>query len=332
MAICFLTAVLCTACNSDDPSPDVSALMTDVKIHRFDQELFSLDSNDFDQSAMRLRSDYPSFSKVYMDIMQVDKLKKALPSNTILPLIKSKHMQSLSDTCNLIFEDLGPEEDLLSEAFGYWKHYFPNYPVPKTVSFISEYSVGCFTYGDSILGLGLDFFLGENYPKYPYDYFPKHIRKYMQRQYMVPKAMEALILNYMGNSPGNQMIDHLIHNGKKLYILKKLMPESPDSILFNFSPVELDWCKDNEFNIWSYFIHEKLLHSTDKMKIVKYIDYSPHSPGMPEDAPGRTGNYIGYKIIEQYMQRNKRSKLSDLLKNQDSQLILNKSRYKPKPK
>jgi len=65
-------------------------------------------------------------------------------------------------------------------------------------------------------------------------------------------------------------------------------------------------------------------------KINKYINPSPHSPGMPPRAPGRTANYIGWKIINAYMQRFPETTFQDLVKMDDAQALLQKSRYKPK--
>ena len=51
---------------------------------------------------------------------------------------------------------------------------------------------------------------------------------------------------------------------------------------------------------------------------------------MPTEAPGRTGDYIGWQIIRAYMKRYPETTLSDLIKMNDSQTILEKSKYKPK--
>ena len=53
---------------------------------------------------------------------------------------------------------------------------------------------------------------------------------------------------------------------------------------------------------------------------------------MPTEAPGRTGDYIGWQIIRAYMKRYPETSLNDLIKMNDSQMILEKSKYKPKQK
>ena len=64
----------------------------------------------------------------------------------------------------------------------------------------------------------------------------------------------------------------------------------------------------------------------------KYINTSPNSPGMPDQAPGRTANYIGLQIVKAYMKRFPETTIPELLAIQDVQKIMDLSRYKPKRK
>jgi hypothetical protein len=82
--------------------------------------------------------------------------------------------------------------------------------------------------------------------------------------------------------------------------------------------------------MWAHFLKEELLYSTDFQKFRKLVDYSPSSPGMPPEAPGRTANYMGLKIVEAYMRRYPDLGLQGLTELQDAQYILEQSRYKPR--
>ena len=108
------------------------------------------------------------------------------------------------------------------------------------------------------------------------------------------------------------------------------MPYTPDSIRLELPQTQVDWLKDNELEMWAHFLKEELLYSTDFQKFRKLVDYSPSSPGMPAEAPGRTANYMGLKIVEAFMQRYPDLSLQDLLSLEDAQYILEQSRYKPR--
>ena len=50
---------------------------------------------------------------------------------------------------------------------------------------------------------------------------------------------------------------------------------------------------------------------------------------MTIESPSRIAYYIGYKIVKNYMQKNRDIKLKELMHESDFMSILNKSKYKP---
>lgn len=50
---------------------------------------------------------------------------------------------------------------------------------------------------------------------------------------------------------------------------------------------------------------------------------------MPAEAPGRTGSWLGWQIINSYMAKHPETSLPELLRLKDSQALLNQSGYKP---
>jgi hypothetical protein len=123
----------------------------------------------------------------------------------------------------------------------------------------------------------------------------------------------------------------MIDNGKKLYILDKIMPYTQDSVIFDYPKSSLDWCKKNEILTWSYILNEKLLFSERKMDWDKLVNPSPMGTvKMPTESPGRVGNWIGYNIVKAYMRKFPETTFEQLLAQKDAQKILDSSKYKPK--
>jgi hypothetical protein len=96
------------------------------------------------------------------------------------------------------------------------------------------------------------------------------------------------------------------------------------------SKAQAAWLPDNEREMWAFFLKENLFYSGDYQKIRKYIEYSPGSPGMPDEAPGRTANWVGWQIIKAYMTRYPDTTMEQLIALKDAQKILDDSKYKPK--
>ena len=72
-----------------------------------------------------------------------------------------------------------------------------------------------------------------------------------------------------------------------------------------------------------------MIYETSLNKIQKYIGPSPSSPGMPEEAPGNTGSWLGWQIVRSYMKTHPATTLQQLLELKDAQAILDESGYRP---
>ena len=91
----------------------------------------------------------------------------------------------------------------------------------------------------------------------------------------------------------------------------------------------MDWVAANESNIYAHLIDQELLYSTLWQDFRKLVDHSPNASGMPAEAPGRTANYIGYRMVDAYMRNNPETTFEDLLKLNDAQEFLARSKYRP---
>ncbi len=332
----LLTFVL-PACHQDKNIPDVSDIKVNIDIQRFEQDLFALDSNALAAGIQQLEAKYPAFSRIFFDeILDADNEQLAPNGRNarILDFVKDPFMRHLYDTVQIVFPELNALEQELEQAFRFYKYYFPSSAVPHVTSFISGFDYAAFVYGDDTLAVGLDGFLGEKFPYAQYNpgnpNFSEYLVRTFTKEHLVSKMLQPLLEDHIGLPGGTQMLDLMIHNGKKLYLLDKVLPYTPDSIKLEISAQQVKWLEDNEMEMWAYFLKENLLYSTDWQSIRKYVEYSPHSPGMPPEAPGRTANWLGWQIVKAYMERNPNLSLQTLMAEKNAQTLLEKSKYKPK--
>lgn len=337
----FLCAsVFVYSCTSDKVDvPDVSAIDADFQVYRFDKALASIDTNAIAKSTDELRAQYGDFFDLYFS--QIVPLYNSSPEVfevSMRGLMTAPSIRHLLDTTAVIYTDeVWKEiEQEFGEAFKYYKYYFPERDVPDVYTIISEYSLQRFIAevdSSDIIGVGLDMYLGEDYDYMQYvprnPAFSKYLTRRFNRDHIVKKSIEVLVDDIVGEASGDRMLDYMIHNGKRLYILDHLLPYTSDTVVMEYTADQLDWAEDNELEMWAFFFKEDLFYKTNRMEINKYIDVAPHSPGMPPSAPGRTANYIGWQIVKRYMQRHPETTLQDLVAITDAQMILDKSRYKP---
>ena len=128
----------------------------------------------------------------------------------------------------------------------------------------------------------------------------------------------------------NNVLNNIIHEGKLVYLTKAMVPREDISLIMGFSVDQMKFCRRNEKQMWTYLIEHKLLFSSDRMTVNKLIGEAPFTSYFPGESPGRAAVWIGYRIVEKYMWKNPGLTLTDLMGDNDYQLILEGSVYNPR--
>jgi uncharacterized protein YjaZ len=89
------------------------------------------------------------------------------------------------------------------------------------------------------------------------------------------------------------------------------------------------WVKQNEGLIWAFMIENEALYSSEPDFKKKFILESPFTSYFGQDSPPRLGAYIGYRIVDSYMQKNRDITPESLMLEMNTTGILKESRYKP---
>ncbi len=338
----FLTIFFIVGCGSNNEDiPDVSDIPVEFELTRTEKAIAELDTNQIDILTQLYDVDSVFYSLFFEKILQVPLMRMSVEQKDqfIKGFISDSRIQRIQKEVDSVYNDFLPIEDELAQCFQFVKHYFPKKRIPDVYTYISEFTYQRFIFQNEkndAIALGLDMFLGEDYP---YDkYVPNNtsFSSYLSRRYnkenIVRNTAETLAEDWLGgSSSGQTLLDQMLYHGKKLYIINKLIPYEEDFLVMGYTPQQYQWCEDNEQEMWAYFFKEQLFYSTDISKISKLVNESPHSAGMPPEAPGRTANYIGWKIIEAFMQKNNYEPKEILSLNKFSaQQILEMSKFKPK--
>jgi len=338
----LLTILGFMGCLESAGIPDVSDITIELDRVDYDDLFLGLKPGDNIRSEVEiLKSKHPILSDIFIsNIMQFKSPRDTtdLYLTDINGFLQSDLIHGLKAHIDSVYnDDRSAIDRQFIQAFKYLKHYFPEKETPRIYYLLTEFSYAAFVFPETDtrdgLGISLDMFLGRAYPYkklFPTNpAFSEYLTLSFDPAYVVKKGMDAIIDDLVGPPKGQRMIDQMIHNGKRQYLLDKLMPQAPDSIKWEFTADQMEWVKSNELNLYSHFTSQKMLYSEDYMKFTKFINPSPNSPGLPEEAPGRTANYIGYKIIQAYMDQSGES-LQSLIEEKDTQTILNTARYKPR--
>lgn len=327
-------AVLFGNCNNDgNDAPDVSHIQLEIKVRRFDQDLFALDTSNLDAGMQQLGQKYPELLPLFaVNIIHDMTNPQETPVQAVGGFLRAPEVRKLYDTVQQVYGDLRWLDRDLTQMFKYYKYYFPEKPVPEVNAIVSEFATDAFTAGDSLCGIGLDMFLGENYPAYfaNENTSPAYIRRQFRKDYICIRLAKALAQNLSDAPPGERLLDQMLSNGKMLYIVDCLLPEVADSLKMGYTREQMEGCYANEQGVWARLLEQNLLYSTDARKLRKLVSPSPNAPVVFQEAPGEIGNWIGWQIVEAYMKRYPQTTMQELLNFRDAQKFLEQSKYKPR--
>ena len=306
-----------------------------VKVRRFDQELFLVDSMNPAASFEKLAKNYPVFWPVYVEnVIEAGKPGDQQTIKNLADFVSNPYIREMHRECEKYYHDFTPYAAQLDAAFKLYKYYFPEAVIPELVTMVSAFNYA-HPVMDSVMGIGLDFYLGENYAPYKASNinFPEYIVRRMRKEYLVTNTMRYFFLSEYGPVPGSQkFIDHIIQEGKVLYALDAVLPDVPDTIKMGYTAEQLQWCFDNEVQMWAHYVQKKMLYSTDMMLYQRYINEAPFTsaPDVPQESAPRIGIWTGWQIVRKFMKENPKVTLQELMAESDFQKILTKSKYKPR--
>ena len=301
-----------------------------IKIKRFEHDLMEGSTTDLKIKSNQLKDSYGYFFNIFCkNIINIGPPENAAFLGYLNDFTTDKSIREIYAEVKKDYSDLSILENEFSDALSNYKVLFPDKKIPQVVSFISGFNYSIIT-TDSVLGIGLDMFLGADCKFYKLLGMPMYKVRAMRREMIVSDGIRSWIsTEFETKLPKEDLLSMMIQEGKFLYLMDNIFPDAPDSIKISFSAKELEWCKNSEGSIWKFIVDKKLLFSSEYKENIKWIKEAPFTAGLPRESPGRVGSWVGWQIIRSYMKNNQTLTVYDLMNNIDAQNILNQSRYKP---
>lgn len=284
------------------------------KVERFDKIFYESKPNDL----KRIQSQYPFFfPEGNEDTVWTNKLKNPL-------------LRELYNEVQFRYGDLSPLEEDLTSFFGRVQYYFPKYKTPRVITLISEVDLDAKAiYADSIALIALDCYLGSEHRFYAD--FPKFKRINFNENQILPDLVSSFSYGKIAPPMDKNLLSIMIYHGKELYLKDKLIPNFTDAAKIAYTEEQIAWCKENEEQMWRYFIENNLLYEANVKNEHRFINDAPFSKFYLEidnETPGRVGQWLGWQIVRSYMENNDTS-LTDML-GMDAKTLFERSKYKPK--
>jgi len=303
---------------------DVSDVkMADIKIRRYDHDLFTVNLNHLRSDLERLKPAYPFF--LGTDLGDTAKL------NSMMDYLASPRNLEFYAAVDSQYRDIQEVETDLTKAFRHLLYYYPGTLVPRVYAYISggDYDFPV-QFADSVMLIGLDNFLGKDFKPYEADGLPVYRVSRMNRANIVPQCMNVICkILYPEQVPGNNLLEQMVEAGKRRLFLDAMMPEADDRIKIGYTPEQYNWIVKNEVHVWEAIIDNRMLFSTDGKLIRTFMADGPFTAEFSKDSPPRLGEWLGWQIVKKYYANQSESTLQQVMTEQDVQKILRLSDYKP---
>ena len=216
----------------------------------------------------------------------------------------------------------------IDEALGRWGTLTGKKVPVYLITFISGFNQSFITLPEC-LGIGVDNYLGSGSPFYQGLGIPAYIRKHMNPENLAADAVRAWLYSEIpGPAADGGFLERMIYEGKIYYLASKLLPKTSDERLFHYSKEQLGWCRAQENAMWKYLAEQKILFSTDRLTIRKFIEEAPFTRDFGNESPGRVGVWVGYRIVSSYVKATGIN-LRDLIGKTGAKEILSGSKYHP---
>jgi hypothetical protein len=320
-------------CHSNKLRIDVSGIEVKADYDRFEEDIFAC-RNETD--IRNLCTKYHEFYFIFTQgIMQFNPAHDSLNTTEMLAFVQHPRLRYLYDTTQTVFGDMAPYKSQITEALKHYRFYFKDQPLPKFITYISEFGAPSY-YDEQYIGIGLDMYLGADfiYYKAPELEFPQFKINHFTQDFLVRDAVMAFIHSKVPATENNTsvFIDEAVQEGKMLYMLDALCPEMQDSIKIKYSSKQLEWIKNVEKEMWVDLVNRKVLYSKNHFENGKYFNDGPFTsaPNVSQDSPPRVGAWLGWQIVRKYMDTHPNTTLAELIKEPDGQKIFRESGYRPK--
>ncbi len=301
-----------------------------IKAERFEHDLFSINVDSVDTYVPKLRAKYGQFFDLFnYKIVNLGSSTDKRYPEALKRFITDYYMNLNYRKVTEVYPNLDELNGGLSKAFTIFHHYFHERTIPRVITCISGWNQSVVT-TDSVIGIALDKYLGRNSEYYQKLQLDKYLCYTMQREYILPDCMRDWgYTEFVFNDSANSVLNNMLYEAKILYFTKKMLPETNDTLIFGYTLKQMEWCKNNTKEMWTYLVENKLLFSTEYMLIRKLVYPAPFTALFTKQSPGRAVVWLGYQIIDSYMQTNTDVTLQQLMIDSDFQKILQKSNYKP---
>ncbi len=322
--------LLFNGCAGDSLEVDVSGIEADVEIERFDIRLFGVSSDSAEAAIGAIYSDFGDFFDVFnVHVINIGTASAKRYPSYLSMFTNDPLNREVFEYTGKIFSNMNDINAVLKGGFQHYLYHHPDSLLPRIVGYVSRFNQGLFTV-DSFVGVGLDQYLGADCPYYKQMGTPQYLVRNKEPERIPLDVMMAWATQiYPYNDSVDNVLNRMIHKGMLTWFVDAMYPQMKEEFIMGFTDDQLKWCRNNEKQMWTRLVEEKLLFSNDQMTIRKLTEDTPYTQFFTVESPGRAAVWQGMQIVRAFVHRNPQLSLNQVMTWSDYQELLRLSKYNP---
>lgn len=303
-----LFLALISSCSHDRLDIDTSTISVNLKYINLDSAIYYSEPNS-------LVSNHHMFQKTINEIytyqmgycLRIGQISDTALVNSISQFKNDKAIKRIEKQIHSKFKNLDNRKITIDDGFKHLKYHFPKGKIPETIVFMNSLFQSNAFCTEKEIGIGLERYLGKDntvIKELPSEPFYDWIKEAMNEEYLERDALCAWIMtHYVPEIEGN-LAENIIRWGKILYLTEAAFPNFEKNIIVRYSKEDYVWAINNQLGFWKYLINEKLLFKINELDRANLLNEAPFTIGLSEKSPDRFGQFLGWQIVKNYMEKN----------------------------
>jgi len=307
-SILTLLSVILVAvgCNRNPLDVDASNVKLKIGFINMDSILFHSNSADLITAHKEFKKSMPEIYDYALGYcLHIGDVDDTTFVNSMQLFYADPYIARLEKRIQEKFPSLENQKNEIKSGFKHLKFHIPSGKIPEQVVFMNSFFASNAFSTEKQIGIGLERYLGKQtdvIQELPPDQFYEWIRDGMDAEFLTRDALCSWIMTHYVDEVDGNLTENIIRWGKILYLTQAAFPDASAAWIMRYSEEKYQWAMDNEYEIWKYLADQKMLFKIDDRNKMNLLNEGPYTVGLPENGPDRLGQFIGFRMLQKYME------------------------------
>jgi hypothetical protein len=303
-----LISVSLFSCNGDKLKVSVAEIGVDTKFVNLDSIIIYTNDKSLISNHHQLENSITDIYNYQLGYcLQIGNVSDTAFVNSINQFRNDQAIAKIEKRIFQKFKDVSIQKNEIIEGLKHLKLHFPKGKIPKNVVFMNSLFQSNAFCTEKEIGIGLERYLGKEMDvikTLPSEPFYDWIKESMNSDFLVRDAICSwVITHYVPEKEGN-LAENIVKWGKILYLTEAALPNMDKNLVIRYSPNDFEWAIRNEFAVWKFLVDQKYLFKINELIESNFLKEAPFTTGLPSEGPDRLGQFIGWRMVQNYMNNN----------------------------